>query len=590
MKKIAKYIVVAVLSACLLPSCSFLKEDPATSLTDVYDSQASLEVAVRGIQNSIANVYNAEYLENLESCSGLMHFGGTSSRIGDNRWQCILDQVTYTSMSLNITMYGSFYTGINRCNVLLDALKTSPVDEAYKKEIEGEAKLYRGILYLGLARLYADVPLVTEGNTSSFKAIGRTNYCEVYAQIVSDFKDAFEMMRSAKRVAEVTGTQGRPQKWAAKAYLAATYLQIASILTVPQDENFYDASKPGRKPDFKFDGIGTDALKAWQLAYDTSKAVIESGEYRLAADFADLYRWDPSVLDAYGKNCWNLDERIVTIQYVSPSTVMQRTLPTFPEGASVVEGTSVSRSGNIRPSRFFFNEWCRRNNGVLGAPDTDMFRVYVSCDDNYRITHSMFINSYIRCDTGKATSVYPATGSMTGRTLPYFCKMNNASYNGNSVGAADFYLMRLAEVYYIAAESAIYLGKKGEATDLVNEVRLRGKAEPWPLDGVSEPTVDDVVWDKLFELGMEGHAFYEVRRYGAKWFVENILKPRNELLQIYYECGGGDYLTTFFGYDTFKFFEDEASARKSLLCEFPKDELTANSAMSLADKNDFSWE
>ena len=174
--------------------------------------------------------------------------------------------------------------------------------------------------------------------------------------------------------------------------------------------------------------------------------------------------------------------------------------------------------------------------------------------------------------------------------MPFFKKMNNAAYNGSSEGAADMYLMRFAEVYYIAAEAAMQLGHGSEAIEYVNTVHRRSDSPEWPSDNIADPGVDDIVWDKLFELCGELHSFYEVRRYGAKWFADNILTPRNTYLDIMHEAGADSFISTFFGSADVRFKDDLESARKSLLCEFPKEELTANAAMSINDKNDFSWE
>lgn len=580
-----KKTLIFAISALLLSSCSFLEEKPTTSLTTSYGSEEALEADIRGIQRALEPVFVGDFLENGESCSGLVHFGATSARVEDSRWSCILSNFTYTSMSLNIAQYGNLYTAINRCNVLLAHIPDSPVNEAYKAEIAAEAKLYRALLYFFAVRLYGDVPLMLEPSETSFNPIPRTSYYLVYDQIVADLKDAFAGMRSADRVRAVTGTQGRPQKWAAKALLSTVYLQIASLLTVPEDENFYNPAKPGRKPVFTCDGIGTDKAKAWKLAYDTAKEVIESGQYRLAKNYSDLFQWRADFTDEYGRNAWNLDERIIVIQSTGNNTgnfSATRSLPSDPPGAQVPDGTSVSRSGNVRPSRFFFNEWGRRF-----AEDVD-FRVdsvYRHSNDP-RIDIALMHTSYVSCFTGATKNIYPYAKDdaslATGKSLPYFRKYLTPTYTGKP-DVADFYVLRLAEIYYVAAEAAMQLNL-GDAANYINEVHERSNTP----DKASY-TVDDILWDKLFELCGEGHSFCEVRRYGAKWFKENIIDARNT----FFETMGGngeEYVETYFGNNAFRYNLTMDQIRGALLFEFPKEELTANPAMSLADKNDYSRE
>ncbi len=579
--------IIYAIAALVLSSCSFLDEHLTTSLTSTYGTESSLEANMRGIQASL-NFFLRDYPENLESCSGLVHFGGTTNRVEDNRWKCILTNMTYTSMSLNIELYGNIYSAINRCNVLLDHLPDSPVEESYKKEIEGECKMYRALLYLTAVRLYGDVPLSLTPNENNFSAKPRTPYYEVYDQIVEDLKDAFSTMRDAAKVEELTPYQGRSNKWAARALLSAAYLQMASLLTVPQDDNFYDPSKEGRTPVFGADGIGTDSAKAWEICYETAKDVIEHGPYKLAEHYSDLFKWTEGYTDSRGRDCWNLDERIITVQseaFTSGNYIATRTLPTFPpDVVAEVNWTTVSRSGNIRPSRFFFNEWCRRyaddgtGNLVTGPRDS----LYTACLDP-RLKVALIETSYIPCNATKATTIYPA--AVQNNSMPYFRKYLTPTYQGKP-DVADYYYMRLAEVYYIAAEAAMHTGHEDDALNLVNEVHRRGGTPAW-----TSVSVDDIVWDKLLELCCEGHSFYEVRRLGASWFKENILDARNAFFDTMGDQGE-NYMQVFFGSSDFRydFADDMSKVRAALLCEFPKEELTANSAMSLSDKNDFSRE
>lgn len=598
-----KRIIITLFSALTLAACSFLDEHSTTSLTNTYETEAALEANIRGIQSGLS-FFTRDYLENLESCSGLVHFGSALSRVEDNRWKCILTNMTYTSMSLNIELYGNIYSSINNCNVLLDHLPDSPVDASYKREIEAECKMYRALLYLTAVRLYGDVPLALDPYETSFTAIPRTPYYKVYDQIVEDLKDAFDGMRTPERVAQVTPTQGRSNKWAAKALLSAAYLQIASLLSVhaaSPDDNFYDSAKEGRSPVFEADGIGTDAALAWQLCYDTARDVIDNGPYVLANKYSDLYKWKAGYLDNRGKDSWNLDERIITVQsevFNTNNYSATRTLPTFPpkdyepgDPRVAINWSYVSRAGNIRPSRFLYNEWCRRysldegGNLVINGRADSLYKV----SQDPRIDVALIHTSYVPCNSDKATNVYPTSfrGSSASNYMPYFRKYNTLTYQGKP-DVADFYFMRFAEVYYIAAEAAMHTAAgEGVARDLVNEVHKRAGTPRWE----TAVTVDDIVWDKLFELCGEGHSFYEVRRLGARWFNDNILKARNFFFDTMGE-EGESYMSVYFGRSDFRYdFEgDMTKVRGALLCEFPKEELTANPAMGTADKNDFSRE
>lgn len=600
-----KRIYIIALSACILSSvvsCSFLKEQTFTSLENVYDTEIALETDVRGIIRGVEDTgYVGEALQHLQFSSALVHWNGTTGRINDERWGSSLRQLNYSSMTTNLKMYTAFYSAINNCNVLLQGLETSPVDKDYKKEIEGETKFYRAFLYFSLVRLYGDVPLALSAVSTSdqYRALPRESYYKVYAQIVTDLKDAWAQMRTPERVTAVTGTQGRPNKWAAKALLSAVYLNIASILTVPQNENFYDETKPGRKPDFFALGIN-DAQKAWELTLSTAEDVIENGPYRLAKNFGDLFKWTAGYIDAYGKDSWNLDERILVIQGTGTNTAnycSTRTLMQYPEGAQVPPGTTTTFQGGIRPTRFFFQKWCETMEGEMGTSDLQK-NIYVDCDDP-RLKLSLFYGQFTQCSDGANVKIYPngMEYTMGGlRPMPFYKKYLTPTYKGIP-DVADFYLMRFAEVYYIAAEAAVRLNRQDDAYDFIEKVHSRARSS---ADGATHPKwvkgsqfstdeefVNAIVWDKLFELCGEGHEFFEVRRLGAKWFMDQVVTPVNEFLRLPEQIG--DYVDTFYGRN-FQYSMTLQQLRGSLLCEFPREELTMNSAMTANDKNDFSWE
>lgn len=610
--------LISILSL-LLTVCSctaFLTEDPETSVvgSNAYETEGDLEAHLRGIVAAFHtdNMHAGNMAENLQSASGLIHFARVAG-LSDQRWQCLL-KLSESSTALNTNRFANHYTGINRCNVLLEGLEGSPVDDGFKGEVEAEAKFYRAVLYFSLVRMYGDVPLLLSRTTSDRLGLPRSNYCAVYKQIVQDLKDA---------------RNGTRKNWAAKAMLSSVYHQIALILHVPADDNFYDASKEGRSPDFDFDGISKDAAVAWKLAYDTAKDVIDNGPYALAKKYSDLFQWDSSFLSEDGYGAWDSPERIFVLQSNGASSFLlaKRSLPRYPEGASVADGAYHNRYGNWRPTRFFFQKWAGTYPGktrkieehsTIGEESINIDEtIYVSSSDP-RFAISMFYESYLNCHNGSKQSLYPEKNSVIGRKMsddqyvrygdgdtqirmyPYFRKYNHPAFNGQDNGLADMYFMRLAELYYIAAEAAVRLGNEAEAYDLVEVVHARARrstadgkeaAQPkWEKGSLSgEDLVNAIVWDKLFELCAEGHEYFETHGRGATWLSEQVVKPLNkELLRpsnryLVYKLYSADTL------NRFQYPETPADLRKSLLCEFPREELAYNPELSNEDVNDFCW-
>ncbi|WP_019990302.1 RagB/SusD family nutrient uptake outer membrane protein [Rudanella lutea] len=159
-----------------------------------------------------------------------------------------------------------YYLGINNINLILDALPSSPFNEAERERIEGELKFLRALNYHNLARVFAydpkvrissldrgGVPLVLKGVSTpeQIENHPRASVDEVYAQIYKDLTDAV-----AK--APTTGAPSRATRAAAMALFARVALY---------NEDFTNAIKYAT--DALNAGVGrfvgnTDYVAAWR--------------------------------------------------------------------------------------------------------------------------------------------------------------------------------------------------------------------------------------------------------------------------------------------------------------------------------------
>ena len=284
-------ILAAVLSVICLSSCAdFLTETQTTSPSEytVYSDEANLEAGVIG-------VYWALKTSSYSWTTQIPEFINFASRLvvyKDNR----TSNVQYTE-SLTLSMwptsatsqgiYDYIYASIYKCNKMIEAMSISPVDQAYKNEIEGEVKFLRAWQYYAAVRYWGDVPLIinTPKNIEETDA-PRVHYAEVYKQILSDLEFAEQNMRTPERVAEVGGMTGRPNRWAATSLKASVYMQIACLIE-HKDYQFFDwQNNPERDCDFSSIGINT-AKDAWELCLKTAEKVIND-KFRLCPFFLFL--------------------------------------------------------------------------------------------------------------------------------------------------------------------------------------------------------------------------------------------------------------------------------------------------------------
>ena len=279
-------------------------------------------------------------------------------------------------------------------------------------------------------------------------------------------------VRDAARQEEVNPGKGRPNRWAATSMKASVYITIASLLDSP-DDNFWDNDKPGRTPDFSGLGIRT-ADDAYRLAYNTAENVIQNGPYSLVPDYRTLFRWSEA-------GDWFLPERIISLESTPEAGQNYnsvRMLPQYPEGSANTV-TENRNWGRVRPSRFLIDNFIRVGGGFKGTEETTQDIYQTTTDPRY---DASFFTSFLNQSTQKTVKTYPLVivSSSDATAFPYYKKYLDPSYDVTN-GKADFYLIRLAELYLISAEASAGLCNSigdnfsQRALDRLNDIRRRAR-------------------------------------------------------------------------------------------------------------------
>lgn len=610
MKKIYNKIFLLSFLMLVLQGCAdFLKEKNPVGRSDIYATENDLEAAVEGVLSgfSYGNGITGESNEAFPIASGLVHWGKSESRLNSNKWLSALRFVQYASNDWNGRYFRSVYTPVFRANALIAGLKTSTVDEAYKTEIEAEARLYRAISYFNAVRIWGDVPLrleeVSEENAS---AKDRSPYYDVYVQIIRDLEFAESNMRSPSRVKEVPTGIVRPNKFAATAYLSSVYVTIGSLLA-SKDDNFWDPSKEGRAPDFSEIGVeGAEDAYERALAYaeyllPESPTHDSDCEYRLLTKFGDLFKYDDD-FSRDGYTSWEHPEQIlvfpVSVNGDANSGYAQYQLPQYPEGT--IATVKNEQWGRVRPTRWAFQKWCFTYPGQWrNSSKTE----YISSSDP-RLDETFFYN-HMYYHNGQEfwesteLKIYPQTIARSNTSaFPFFKKYASPNYNVTT-GDADIYMMRLAEVYLNAVEAAAFLGDDAKARKYMDVLHARARrsvpdgqedSDQPSWEGVAFADKDEMMtrifWERIFEFFGESKEYYEAHRHGATWLLENIIKPKNVFLQL----PNQEHLRGYYYPDApWLYSEDINDTRKGLLSGFPVEEVLYNSGISNNGRNDFDF-
>ena len=589
--------------AILLTSCEgFLTQTPRTSMSkdSAYMSEAALEANLNSIYSGLSFFASNPFYLYLCSASLMQEY--TGKRTTDDYLQTH-DLTMWSTTSSNTTLYSSLYSSVSKCNVLIKGLEKSPVDEVFKKKIEAEAKMMRALYYFTLTRLYGDLPLVTDPVASMDDCfIKRTQYSKIYKLIISDLEFAAEHMFTYEELGTKGAVNGRSCNMAANALLSSVYLQMACYLDNKQNQFFnYDILE--RRPDFSFCDVFT-ANDALSKSLEYARTVITSDVYRLENNYNNLFRWDPV---NYPEDYLSR-ERVITFT-ATPMNVSSSIVPwTLWENPQGTESNNVhnGNAGRIRASRWIFQLWAKRYGGTLGTVES--CNVYIDCPDprfdaSYFHTEVWGVPTGTSANAGKLvmTSVYPSKVKVTAAGDPYIKKYFSKRYKTDN-GDADFYVMRYAEVLLNAAEAAVRLSTSTsdtyatEALGYVNMLMDRARksvndpTQPsqqpadWTISTFkdSNDLLQAIIWERIFELGNEGHEWFDTHRLGADWIVENVCKPLNVFNHLpenvkFWESAFNETDIT----------EDIQMVRKGLLLAFPEYETRYNTALSSADQNDF---
>jgi len=612
------YIVILLIAVSSASCADFLTEEPTTEPSGaMYNYEAGLETAITGCYQSMQSgggAWQKSMFEFVQPASGLICWRGARTT---EHWMQTMRLTMLPQNSINTQVFEHFYASVNVCNTLIEQLhlETNPVNQTFKNEIEGEARLIRAINYFALVRLYGDVPLVTvpPKNLQQANNAPRASYMRVYEQILEDLEFAETWMRTPERQVELNGAGTRPHRWAATSMKAAVYAQIACLIENKEYMFFDYEKKPEKLPDFSFintvDGTPLEtAADAWKLCLASAQSVIESNVYQLADSYADLFIW------GRGSSAYTLKERVFVLTCTNNTSCSYMTVRSMPEWPGGTENVSTTNKnwGRIRPSRFVLTKWAEVHGGIKWTDRVDRLEnMYKGCRDP-RYDLSYWHTTYPRKKTD--WKIWPSDNNAnalnsTDWYLPFFKKYFDPHFDVTN-GYADFYLMRYAEVILYAAEAAASLSSApgdaywNKAMDYMEEIHARARRSieggseyprmsDWGTLSSSRELVDAIMWERVFEMNGENHEFFDTHRRGARWMAQWLTIPLNKFNALP-EQNFKRYSSslTFFEqhYGGYVFEERVDKLRKAVTLAYPDKDIRNNTALSASDVNDFYYE
>lgn len=495
-----KKILIWALSAFVLSSCAdeFLQRDPLGLESNVtfYKDKANCEEGVNSIYDPAQwlNMYSRNFWGIGDVCSDDSEKGGENEKDQPSMQELQTFSVNSSNAYL-VQMWRGYYVGIARANDMLNSTESGEVDFDQKDLLRyrAEARFLRALYYFDLTRIFGAVPLIVKPLSPGEGAnVGNRDF----------------------------GTTVDSQRDSVLGFVCAELEAIKADLPWS-----YGASDIGRATRGAAMGLLTRAYvykKNWSSALATAESLMASPEMpygQLSVNYQDIF----TLLNE------NNPEILFSIQFVDAEN-----------------GLSYDRAGEGSEKPTYMNVrtvYCldNKSNKFLSArgygfntPRADLIKTFDAKDPRLDMIYKKgdsiwwFFNDVPNAVLQKHPVAFPSLH--TG----YYCKKGTLDYDQFSKAQPqssplDIPLIRLAEVYLLAAEAAFNTGDVAKATKYVNAVRTRarnsarkengfrdytyGVASSVPAD-LGTVTLDDIYNERRRELFCEGHRFFDLVRTG----------------------------------------------------------------------------
>ncbi|TDK41585.1 RagB/SusD family nutrient uptake outer membrane protein [Algoriphagus formosus] len=409
------------------------------------------------------------------------------------------------------------YEGIARANNVLRLLQNPGPDvtESDAVRLAAQARFLRAHFYFELKRDYGDTPYVDENIDYGSGLEEVSNNQDLYPFIEADFQYAVDNLPPTQ------GQVGRVNSWAAKTYLAKVYLY----------QNKYAQAKT------LFDDVIANGVTSNGLKYD------------LVPYYDDMFR---GANDNHQESVWAYQAAAGTGSVLNANPEFDLNFPynTGPAGPG-------NCCGFFQPSFTFVNAFRTDANGLplldksyndpanrvkndQGLQSADPFTPDAGNLDP-RLDHTVGRRGIPYLDwqdhPGTAWIRNQPNGGPYSPKKYVYARSEQGSFQDNSswtpgYTGINFMIIRFADVLLMSAEVDIETGNLESARAKVNRVRERAinsellredgtPAANYVISTYDQPWTDAnvartaVQMERMLELGMEGHRFYDLVRWNT---------------------------------------------------------------------------
>lgn len=398
------------------------------------------------------------------------------------------------------SIFEALYKSIYRANLVLDNAHKVPIADNIRDSYIAEAKFLRGLCYFTLASNFGDVPLkLTPPKVLEDQFVPSKPVAEVYAQVISDFKDA----KNGLPPTRPNGDLGRPTSGAAIAYLGKAYLYIkdypnaestlALLSTAPYTYNL----TPKFEDNFtSLREFNEEAIFQWVY----SKVGDQYGPWGVEGSNSPMYNYLPQLIGPPGPVGGGWFKYIPTNYFTNQFMLEQR-----PAGSDT----------KFDKRMYYTLSWKRSN---FGEADRTWY------------ANKTFDELWAAAQ-GNITKIFPPSLlDVSGNNKFLINKFTNGwsgidkadGYWDAEPSTANNVIMRYAEVLLMHAEAAAQNGNLGAAIADLKKIRDRaGLAVKTAAQLPNlQSVMDEISHQKLLEMFFEQNRWHDLKR----WYTPAQLK------------------------------------------------------------------
>lgn len=414
------------------------------------------------------------------------------------------------------------YSGISYANTILSYVdRVEGLDEAIKNAYKGRAYFHRAFRYLALCFQFKDVPLVTVLPSSPKLDYRTTKREAILEMITGDMERAVEWVPDQRDMTMI----GMINKGACRQLLIKCYLATGQWdKAIAQADILIDQSGYSLMQE-PFGTFINPSPQTWPITRNV---------------IWDLHRWQNKSIMANKEVILTMPNREGTTSAIKMRS-MRNLAPNLDNGAikspdwrtgTIYYAPNNERyrpdldyknafgrgQGMIRPTHFATHSlWI-----INGAKDESDLRVNSAVGNWVRMDSLKYNDPTNAVWFGKSLRLRNEDGEVLSTDTircwfdwPHYKiwmedpdMQGNLNEKANNGGAGDWYCYRLAETYLLRAEAKFYKGDIAGATEDVNEIRKRAKADRL----YTQVTIGDIMAERARELYMEEWRFTELSR------------------------------------------------------------------------------